>query len=87
MTRIQPKTVLLVVVLALALAALLAPAAMAAPPAADGAAFGQHVSMMAQKGCLGQECNPGNHQGITGWPMGEMGDMMPCMPMTPMPAA
>ncbi len=87
MTRIQPKTVLLVMVLALALAALLAPAAMAAPPVADGALFGSHVSTMAQMGCLGQEHNPGTHQGITGWDMGEMGDMMPCMPMSPTTAA
>lgn len=83
MTRIQPKTVLLVMVLALALAALLAPAAMAASPY-DGKAFGEHVSKMAKKGHLGQDCNPGTHQGITGW---HMGDMMPCMPMNPAPAA
>ncbi|HZJ02845.1 MAG TPA: hypothetical protein VFE20_04045 [Thermoleophilia bacterium] len=83
MTRIQPKTILIVMVLALALAALLAPAAMAAPPTADGAAFGNHVSTMAKMGHLGKDCNPGKHKGITGW---HKGDMMPCMPM-PMTAA
>jgi|GEM_PF-5009493 len=82
MTRIQPKTVLLVMVMVLAMAALLAPAAMAAPPTADGAAFGNHVSTMAKMGCLGQDHNPGNHQGITGWM-----DGMDCMPMTSMPQA
>lgn len=60
------KTLIVVVVLALALVALTAGTAFAASPY-DGAAFGQHVSTMAQTGHLGAEHNPGIHQGITGW--------------------
>ena len=70
------KTVVVVVVLALAVVGLTAGAALAAPPY-DGAAFGTHVSTMAETGHLGTEHNPGTHQGITGWH-----EMHP-MPVTP----
>ena len=63
------KTVVVVVVLALAVVGLTAGAALAIPPN-DGALFGEHVSTMATDGHLGTEHNPGNHQGITGWPNG-----------------
>jgi hypothetical protein len=61
---------LLVVTLALVLTVSLAGAALAATPASDGAgqAFGQHHADMAQQGGLGQDMNPGMHQGFTGWP-------------------
>ncbi len=70
------KTIIVVVVLALALVGLTAGAAFAAPTY-DGAAFGEHVSTMAKAGHLGSEHNPGNHQGVTGWH-----EMHP-MPMAP----
>lgn len=61
-----PKTFIVVVVLALALVGLMAGTAFAASPY-NGAAFGLHVSTMAEAGHLGAEHNPGVHQGITGW--------------------
>lgn len=62
-----PKTFIVVVVLALALVGLMAGAAFAASPY-DGAGYSLHVSTMAEAGHLGDEHNPGVHQGITGWP-------------------
>jgi hypothetical protein len=70
------KTIIVVVVLALALVGLTAGAAFATPPY-DGAAFAEHVSTIATADHLGAEHNPGNHHGVTGWQ-----EMHP-MPMAP----
>jgi hypothetical protein len=64
------RRIVMLVVLVLSLLLAVAGPALAddAPGYADvGAAFGEHVSTMAQEGHLGQDCNPGHHQGITGW--------------------
>jgi hypothetical protein len=60
---------LIVLLLAIALLAVLAVPALAAAPANGGAGqlFGQHQATMAQSGQLGQDMNPGMHQGISGW--------------------
>lgn len=58
-------TVLLAFVLALSVASM----ALAATPANDGAgqAFGVHHAEHAQLGLIGQDTNPGMHQGFSGW--------------------
>lgn len=59
-----------IVVTALAAATLLiVPSAALATTGADGAgrAFGQHHAGMAQAGMIGQDMNPGMHQGFSGW--------------------
>ena len=63
------RRTLIVLLLAIALLAILAVPALATTPANDGAGqlFGQHHATMAQSGQLGQDMNPGVHQGISGW--------------------
>lgn len=70
-TRSRTFVLVLALALALVLVAVLTTPALAAPPY-DGAAFGEHVSSMAQEGHLGTEHNPGMHKGITGWMHGSM---------------
>ena len=61
------------IVLALALALVLvfvfAGTALAQTPANDGLgrSFGQHHAECARAGMLGQDMNPGMHQGLSGW--------------------
>ena len=59
----------IIVGVAAAAALLVVPSAALATNGSDGAgqAFGQHHAAMAQAGMLGQDMNPGMHQGFSGW--------------------
>ena len=65
------QTIFMILILALALVLIfgLAGTAFAATPADDGAgqAFGLHHADHTQQGDIGQDLNPGMHEGFSGW--------------------
>lgn len=61
------RTIVAFVLVAVLMLALAAPALAVTGAGGAGQVFGQMHAEHARDGVLGQEMNPGNHQGFSGW--------------------